>query len=443
MTRTALISGASIAGPALAYWLHHHGFRAVVVERASTVRGGGYPIDVRASAIEVVDRMGLLPALRDAHVDTRGTSFVNSRGKVIARITPEEFTGSPSGRDVELPRGELARLLYEHTRADVEYVFDDSITALDQRSDGVRVTFRHGPARTVDLVVGADGLHSTVRRLAFGAETDFRRDLGFAFAGFGLERTGDTARVEREAIVHNAPGRMAGYYALRGQPGLIGLLAFATPPAFTVDPGDADGQRDVVAAAFADAGWEVPRLLDGMRTAEDFFFDTVSQIRMPRWSSGPVALVGDAAYAPALLSGQGTSLALIGAYVLAAELARAGGDPAVAFESYEQALRPFVERNQDLARSGGATLIPATRTALWLRDRVLAALPHLGPLKRVLSGRIDAAAQSFSLDPVPVGLTPPRPAPSPTSAGPCRAPARDGAGSSGSRPSPGGPRDQG
>ncbi|TQM14193.1 FAD-dependent monooxygenase [Pseudonocardia kunmingensis] len=397
MPRTVLISGASIAGPALAFWLHHHGFRPVVVERAATVRGGGYPIDVRGSAIEVVERMGLLPALRDAHVDTQRTTFVDARGRVIARITPEMFTGSPEGRDVELSRGELARLLYERTRDDVEYVFEDSITALDQRSDGVHVTFRHGPPRTVDLVVGADGLHSAVRRLALGAETAFRHDLGFAFAGFSLDRTGFAEGVEREVLVHNTPGRMAGYYAVRGQPGLVGVLAFATPPGFTVEPGDTDGQRDVVAAAFADGRWEVPRLVAAMRTAEDFFFDTVSQIRMPRWSTGRVALVGDAAYAPALLSGQGTSLALVGAYVLAGELARAGGDPAVAFGSYEQALRPFVDRNQDLARSGGATLIPATRTALWLRDRFLAALPHLGPLKRLLSGRIDGAAQSFTL----------------------------------------------
>jgi 2-polyprenyl-6-methoxyphenol hydroxylase-like FAD-dependent oxidoreductase len=407
MTRTILISGASIAGPALAFWLHHHGFRVVVVERAAGVRGGGYPIDVRGSAIEVVERMGLLPALRDAHVDTQRTTFVDARGGVIARLTPEEFTGSPEGRDVELPRGELARLLHERTRDDVEYVFEDSITGLDQRSDGVHVTFRHGPPRTVDLVVGADGLHSAVRGLAFGAEAGFRHDLGFAFAGFSLDRAAGAAPLEREALAHNTPGRMAGYYAVRGQPGLIGMLAFATPPGFTFDLGDTDAQRDLVAEAFAGSRWEVPRLLAGMRTAEDFFFDTVSQIRMPRWSTGRVALVGDAAYAPALLSGQGSSLALVGAYVLAAELARAG-DPAVAFGAYERALRPFVERNQDLARSGGATLIPATRRALWLRNRVLAVFPHLGPLKRLLSGGIDEAARSFPLPEAPT-LTPPRP----------------------------------
>jgi 2-polyprenyl-6-methoxyphenol hydroxylase-like FAD-dependent oxidoreductase len=398
MTRTVLISGASIAGPALAFWLHHHGFRPVVVERGATVREGGYPIDVRAGAIEVVDRMGLLPAIRAAHVDTRRSTFVDARSRAIARLTPDEFTGSPEGRDVELPRGDLAHLLHERTRDDVEYLFEDTITALEQDTEGVHVTFRSAPSRTVDLVIGADGLHSNVRELAFGPEAGFRHDLGFAFAGFSLERpTGAGWDLEREFVAHNTPGRMAGVYAVGGQDRLTGMFAFATPPGFAVDHRDVAGQRDAVAAAFGGGGWEVPRLLAAMRSAEDFFFDTVSQIRMPRWSTGRVTLVGDAAYAPALLSGQGTSLALIGAYVLAGELAAAGGDPAVAFTAYERALRPFVERNQRLATSGGAALVPGTRTALWLRNAVLTALPYLGPAKRLFSGRVDEAARSFPL----------------------------------------------
>jgi 2-polyprenyl-6-methoxyphenol hydroxylase-like FAD-dependent oxidoreductase len=394
MTGTVLISGASIAGPALAFWLHRHGFRPVVVERATTVRGGGYPIDVRATAVEVVGRMGLLAALREAHIDTQRSTFVDARGRVIARITPDEFTGSPEGRDVELPRGDLAHLLYERTRDDVEYLFGDSVTALDQDADGVHVTFRNAPPRTVDLVIGADGLHSTVRGLTFGPEPDFRHDLGFAFAGFSMD---DRWGLDRELVAHNTPGRMAGAYAVRGQTGLVGMLAFATPAGFAVDPRDVTGQRAIVAAAFDGGGWEVPRLVAAMRSADDFYFDTVSQIRMPQWSTGRVALVGDAAYAPAFLSGQGTSLALIGAYVLAGELAAADGDPAVAFPAYERTLRPTVESNQQLATSGGAALIPRTRAGLWLRNRVFAALPHLGPAKRLLSGRIDEAARSFRL----------------------------------------------
>lgn len=210
MAGTVLISGASIAGPALAYWLHRYGFRPVVVERAPAVRGGGYPIDVRAAAIEVADRMGLRPALEDAHIATRRATFVDARGRVIARVAPDEFTGSPTGRDVELPRGDLARLLYERTRDDVEYLFGDAVTALEQRNDGVRVEFERATARTVDLVVGADGLHSGVRALAFGPEERVRHDLGFAFAGFSLDPDADLARgLEREVVLHNGPGRLA------------------------------------------------------------------------------------------------------------------------------------------------------------------------------------------------------------------------------------------
>jgi 2-polyprenyl-6-methoxyphenol hydroxylase-like FAD-dependent oxidoreductase len=408
MTRTVLISGASIAGPALAFWLHRHGLRPLVVERGAAVRGGGYPIDVRAAAVDVVDRMGLLPAVRAAHVATRHTTIVDARGRRIARITPEDFTGSPEGRDVELPRGDLARLLHEHTRDDVEYLFDDAVTVLEQDADGVHVTFAHAEPRTVDLVVGADGLHSGVRALAFGPEARYRHDLGFAFAGFSVA---DRGGLDREVLVHNAPGRMAGCYALPGRNGLIGVLAFATPPGFVVDHRDVAAQRDTVAAAFEGGGWEVPRLVAAMRTADDFFFDTVSQIRMPAWSAGRVALVGDAAYAPALLSGQGTSLALVGAYVLAGELAAAVGDHTAAFAAYERLLRPFVERNQRLATSGGDALIPRSRTALWVRNRVLAALPHLGPLERLFTGRVDEAASSFPLPGhgAPVAARPPSP----------------------------------
>ena len=400
MTRTVLISGASIAGPALAYWLHHHGFRPIVVERAPSVRGSGYPIDVRGTAVDVVDRMGALAQLRAAHIDTRRATFVDARGRVIARMAPDQLTGGTSARHVELPRGDLARLLYELTRDDVEYVFNDSIAGIDEHADGVAVYLESGQERSIDLVVGADGLHSNVRDFVFGPEAEFRHDLGFYFAGFALD---DDWHLDSEVVIHNEPGRMAGCYAIRGRAGFTGFLAFATPSPLRFDHTDLDQQHDLVASAFAGADWEVPRMLAAMRVADDFFFDSVSQIRMPRWTSGRVALVGDAAYAPALLSGQGTSIALVGAYVLAGELAAAGGDHRVAFPAYERVLRGFVERNQELARSGGSLLIPRTRAQLWLRNRLLALLPLLGPANRLFSSQVDRTAESIALPAYPVG----------------------------------------
>ncbi|GAA1281799.1 FAD-dependent monooxygenase [Pseudonocardia aurantiaca] len=394
MKPTVLISGASVAGPALAYWLHRHGFRAVVVERAGAVRGGGYPIDVRGVALDVADRMGMLPRLRGAHVGTRRVTFVNANGRVTGQIAPDGFTGSPEGRDLELPRGDLTRALYEATRDDVEYVFDDSITAIDEHQDGVHVTFRRGAPRTVDLVVGADGLHSNVRALAFGPERAYRHDLGFRFAAFTMD---DGLGLDREALFHNIPGRLAGWYAVHGQDLSTAFLAFADDGEADVDPHDLDQQRRRVTNAFSGAGWEVPRILAALRTAEDLFSDSVSQIRMPRWTSGRVALVGDAAYAPSFLSGQGTSIALVGAYLLAGELATARGDHRLAFGAYERQLRPFVERNQRLAKSGTFALVPATRTQIWLRDRLLGALTRLGPLARRLNGGVNQAARALEL----------------------------------------------
>jgi 2-polyprenyl-6-methoxyphenol hydroxylase-like FAD-dependent oxidoreductase len=394
MSPTVLISGASIAGPALAYWLHRYGFRPVVVERAADVRGGGYPVDIRGPAVDAVDRMGVLPQLRAAHIDTRRMTFVDGSGRTVARITPDDITGSPEGQDIEVPRGDLARVLYKSTRDDVEYVFGDSISSMEQAADGVRVTFRSGRERTVDLVVGADGLHSNVRALAFGPEEDYRHDLGFYFAGFTMD---DDRGLAHEALLYNTPGRAAAYYAVAGQPRSTALLAFASRSPIPFDRTDVDQQREVVAEAFAGAGWDVPRMVAAMRAADDVFLDTVSQIRMPRWSTGRVALVGDAAHAPSFLAGQGTSLALVGAYVLAGELAAAAGDHRVAFPAYERTLRGFVERNQGLARPDGGTVIPTTRARLWMRNRILQVLPLVAPVLRHVTGRVGQAARSFEL----------------------------------------------
>lgn len=186
MKGTILVSGASIAGPALAYWLHRRGFTVTVVERAGAVRGGGYPIDVRGTAIEVVDRMGLLPRVRAAHVDSQRLTFLAPDGTPIATVDPEAATGGTHGRDVELRRGDLAGALYDAVRDDVEFVFGDSIASLADHDHGVDVTFHSGRERTFDLVVGADGLHSATRALTFGPEEQFHHYLGYCFAGFTM-----------------------------------------------------------------------------------------------------------------------------------------------------------------------------------------------------------------------------------------------------------------
>ena len=365
---SVLVSGASIAGPTLAYWLHRYGFEVTVVERSHAVRGGGYPIDVRGAAVEVIRRMGLREQLRAAHIDTRALTFLDRVGDVVARMpTTATSGGGVPGRDVELPRGDLTEMLYRSVRDDVEFVFDDSIEQLDEHDDGIDVRFRSGARRRYDLVVGTDGLHSHTRGLVFGAEEQFERYLGTSFAGFTMpNETG----LSHEGVVWSEPGRAAVLYAAGDPDRVHAFFTFAGPrpgPEVMADPA---AQREMVTALFDGEGWRVPAMLDALRAADDLFFDTVSQIHMPTWSRGRVALVGDAAYAPSFMSGQGSSIALVGAYVLAGELA-VQADHRLAFAAYEQRARSFVQLNQALAGDGSSSAAPRTRAEIDARDEAL------------------------------------------------------------------------
>ncbi|MEV0259950.1 FAD-dependent monooxygenase [Streptomyces sp. NPDC050617] len=380
--REVLISGASIAGPALAYWLRRSGFAVTVVEKADALRDGGYPVDIRGTATEAVRRMGILPRLRDAHIDSRRMTFLDADGGTFASVAPSAVVGGVEGQDLEVRRGDLTAALYGLVRDDVEFLFGDSIDTLDQDGHGVDVTFRGGRQRTFDLVVGADGMHSQTRRSVFGPEERFHRYLGYCFAIFTMP---NTFGLSREAILWNAPGKAAALYAV-GDAGENGdeLHAFLnfhrskTPPIEALR--DPDAQRDLFAEGFAGAGWEVPGMVDAMRVADDAFFDTAGQIRMPHWSKGRVALVGDAAYAPSFLTGQGTSLALVGAYMLANSLAAhrdrhdAEGHIGKAFAAYERGMREFVAVNQALVDDGAAGLFPTTQEALERRNARLRGL---------------------------------------------------------------------
>ncbi|GAA0916253.1 MULTISPECIES: FAD-dependent monooxygenase [Streptomyces violaceusniger group] len=372
-TGEVLISGASISGPALAYWLHRSGFAVTVVEKAGALRDGGYPIDIRGTATEVVRRMGILPRLRDAHVDSRRCTFLDADGSEVASLSPSAVAGGVEGQDLEVRRGDLATALYGSVRDDVEFLFDDSIDTLDQSGHGVDVTFHSGRRRTFDLVVGADGMHSQTRESVFGPEERFHRYLGYCFAIFTMP---NTFGLSREVMMWNTPGRAAALYAVGDDDELHAFLTFHQPEPPIDALRNPEAQRDLVAAVFAGAGWEVPGMVGAMRDADDLFFDTAGQIRMPHWSSGRVALVGDAAYAPSFLTGQGSSLALVGAYVLANALAT-NRDHTAAFAAYERDVREFVAMNQALVDNGGARLFPTTARALEQRNTMLRGLVTL------------------------------------------------------------------
>jgi 2-polyprenyl-6-methoxyphenol hydroxylase-like FAD-dependent oxidoreductase len=392
-TKDILISGASIAGPALAYWLRRYGFTTTVVERAPTPRPGGQAIDLRGAARGVADRMGILDHVRQVHVGTRGMAYVDGANKRLAGM-PADLLGNSGGAiaEIEIMRGDLVRILYQATCDQIEYIFDDAVTELAQGDDGVKVSFRRGQPRSFDLVIGADGLHSGVRGLAFGEESAFVRHLGAYVSSFSTVNHLDLDGWE---LLYNVPGKTAGIYPARRGTEARAVFFFASPP-LAYDRHDLDQQKQLLADAFAGEGWEVPRLLEAMWQAPDFYFDTVSQVHMDRWSTGRVALVGDAAYGPSPMAGVGTSLALVGAYVLAGELAAAAGDHHAAFASYERELRDYVRRGQELANGNAIGLIPRSRHQIRMRNLFIRMLPYM-PWRGLVAGGVQRAANAISL----------------------------------------------
>ncbi|MFF0866461.1 FAD-dependent monooxygenase [Nonomuraea sp. NPDC003560] len=336
-----LISGGSVAGPALAYWLHRHGHQVTVVERAPAPRGGGAAIDFRGSALDVLDRMGLLAEMRRHATTMTSMTLVDEAGDTLAVLPAEAISG-----ELEVLKSDVTKVLYEATRDTVEYLFDDTVTALDQDAAEVRVRFEKAAPRTFDLVVGADGMHSKVRALAFGPESRYVRDLGIYGALF---TTGNILDLRDAGLMHNTPGRSALAFTAHGNTELRVGLSFAADD-LVYDRRDRAQQERLVAEHYAGAGWEVPRLLAAMREAEEFFFDSSGQVVMGTWTNGRVTLLGDAAYCAAPTSGRGTSQALIGAYVLAGELAEAP-DHAAGLAAYEHRMRDYVERNQRHGRA--------------------------------------------------------------------------------------------
>ena len=374
-----LISGAGVAGQALAYWLRRFGFTPVVVERAPAPRDGGQAVDVRGAAIEVARRTGILDAARAARTGTRGMSYVSSTGKRLASV--DGAFGVIDPEDVEIIRGDLVSILYEAAGSDVEYIFDDSISSLTEGADGVTVTFERSAPRTFHLVVGADGLHSRVRGLAFGPEARFLRHLGLYLSVFTIP---NDLELDHWQLIYVTPGKSVTVTSARGNREARAIFFFASGP-LDYDYRDRGQQQELLAAAFAGAGWEVPRLLTAMREAPDFYFDSVSQVRLDSWSAGRVALVGDAGYCPSPLSGQGSSLALVGAYVLASELRAADGDYRDAFAGYQRRLRDFVERNQQIATGNAKRFTPTSRRQIWLQNQGIRAMPYMPGKNWILS----------------------------------------------------------
>lgn len=342
-----LVSGASVAGMTAAYWLTQHGCSVTVVERALGLRRGGQAIDVRGPALTVLERMGLRAAADHERTRIRGSSVVDRDGNELSQDTESTPTsGLIASPDIELLRDDLIELLYDATKLNVEYMFYDSIASLDDDGTSVTVTFDRGDVRRFDLVIGADGLHSNVRALVFGPEEQYIERLGTHAAIFTVPNFLDLDHWQQW---HYGDTSMAGVYSARNNSEARAMLGFMDPD-LRIDYRDTEAQFAELERRMADDGWVRPQLLEYMRDASDFYFDEMSQIKMDRWSKGRVALVGDAGYCCSPLSGQGTSVALLGAYILAGELKAASQDGVIDYElgftNYYNEFHDYVLRNQ-------------------------------------------------------------------------------------------------
>jgi len=366
--RTVLISGAGVAGPALAYWLTRYGFQPTVVERSEGQRSSGNPVDVRGEAMDVAERMGVLPRLREAATSVSGMALVTASGRRLGQLP----VGRPNGAEVEVPRADLAAILYDAAREHAEFLFGDFITALRQDADGVDVTFAKGAPRRFDLVVGADGLHSAVRRMVFGPASGYVRHLGMYVATLQL---GYPAADPGTVPMYNMPGRSVSVHPVNGN--AMAAFIFRSPAIPGLDNRDTAACKQIVLDAYRGGGWELPSLLDRLRAADDLYFDSVSRVRLPAWSQGRAALLGDAASCMSLF-GNGSSLAITGAATLARALNATPDDYATALRTYETEHRVRVRPAQRGRLIAGALLVPATRAGITARDlaiRLLARPP--------------------------------------------------------------------
>jgi 2-polyprenyl-6-methoxyphenol hydroxylase-like FAD-dependent oxidoreductase len=362
--RKVLISGAGIAGPTLGFWLARHGFAATVVETSPEPRPGGQAVDLRGAGRTVVERMGLLSAVRDVRVDERGLANVDARGRRRSSMPADAFGGEGIVAEIEVARGDLARVLYDATRSAVEYRFADRIVALTQDATGVAVRFASGADERFDLVVGADGVYSAVRELAFGPHERFVQPLGGYTSYFTVPDPGD---LDGWLLMYNAPGGRVATIRPARDGTAQASLAFRSAR-LRYDRQDRRAQEQLLRSTFAGVGWRVPTLLSAMADASDFYFDAFCQVHLDSWTAGRVALIGDAAYCSSPLSGLGTSLAMVGAYVLAGELAASEGEPGPAFARYHTVMRDYVRQCQQLPPGGIKGYAPNSSLMIRMRD---------------------------------------------------------------------------
>jgi len=363
--KSVLISGASIAGLTMAYWMNYYGFKVTVVEIGAAPRRGGSPIDVRGDALDTARRMGILDAIKAAKLPTEGLKFMNAQNEVQGIMLVEEIGAIRPGDDTELRRDDLVDILYENAGSDITYKFSNRITHLAQDAEKVNVTFKDETTGTFDFVIGADGIHSGVRKLVFGEEEQFTYFLNYYFSVFEVD---GSLGEKHYGHMFNTPDNMATIYFYNAD-AADAVLAFRAPDKITINRNNIQEQKEIVIKAFDGIGWKVPQLIEELKRSETFYLDQGCQIKMPAWTKGRVALIGDAGYAPAFPTGMGSTLAMQGATVLADALAEFENHE-IAFNSYNERMRPVVEDLQATVYEGMAFVLPETEEKINKRNKM-------------------------------------------------------------------------
>jgi len=362
--KNILISGAGIAGTTLAWWLKKFGFNPTLIEIAPALREGGYAIDFMGAGYDVAEKMGIIPALKEVDINFSKLVFVDSNNKEKGSMNYQKIKDFLNGRAFTLLRSDLAKMIYQSLDKDVEIIFGDAITNIAQNENEVSVTFQSGTTRNFDLLVGADGLHSKVRSLVFVNETQFEKYFGYYTSSYTID---DFSLGNHTFSMYNVPYKQVAVYSNSGNKTTT-FFIFTSPEKLSYPYHDIGKQKQILKTEFENSGWMCPQLLSGIDSTTDFYFDSISQIKMDSWYKGRITLVGDAGYCPSLLSGKGSTLAMVGAYILAGELKQANGDYKAAFKQYEVIFKPFMDKKQKAAQFFAKSFVPKSNFGIWLRN---------------------------------------------------------------------------
>ena len=364
--KNILISGAGIAGTTLAFWPKKFGFNPTIIENSPALREGGHAIDFMGAGFDVAEKMKIIPALKAVDINFSKLVFVDSNDKERGSMNYQKIKNFLNGRAFTLFRSDLAKVIYQNIDKDVEIIFGDTITKIDQNEQEISVSFKNGTTRNFDLLVGADGLHSNVRKLVFGNESQFEKYYGYYTSSFTI----DNFSIGNNAFsMYNVPYKQVAVFSKSGN-STTTFFIFASPEKLSYQHYDIERQKQILKSEFENCGWKCPELLSKIDSTTDFYFDYVSQIKMDNWYKGRVALVGDAGYCPSLLSGKGSTLAMVGAYILAGELKQANGNYKTAFERYEILFKPFMVKKQKSAQSFAKSFVPKSNFGIWLRNKL-------------------------------------------------------------------------